>query len=286
MIRKSIVAGQFYESDFGKLDNQIKSCFEHEKGPATTPLKRDNNRIVKGIISPHAGYAFSGPCAAWSYKEIGESKFPDIFIIIGPSHSGYDSCFSRKDFETPFGIVKNDENFLSLLIKNTMIPINEEAHEKEHSIEVQLPFLQFSNKDMMNVIKIVPLLIGPGTDIKKIGEGIKKAIEESKKQVCMICSSDFTHYGINYGYMPFFKERKEKMYGLDKGAIQKIEDKDTEGFVEYVKEKEATICGAKAIALLMESIDCKKPELLQYYTSGDIVEDYNNAVGYAAIVFK
>ncbi|MBS3097212.1 AmmeMemoRadiSam system protein B, partial [Candidatus Woesearchaeota archaeon] len=93
MARKPIVAGQFYEGDFGALDKQINDCFESKFGPGALPLgKREKN--VLGIIAPHAGYVFSGPCAAWAYKEVAESKFPDLFIMLGLSHSGFGSCIS------------------------------------------------------------------------------------------------------------------------------------------------------------------------------------------------
>src|SRR3989344_9393580 len=101
MIRKPIVSGQFYESNFNELDKQIRECFNSEFGPGDLPLRRKDKEIV-GVVSPHAGYVYSGPAAAWCFKEVAEAKMPDLFILFGLSHSGYGSCLSLYDWETPF----------------------------------------------------------------------------------------------------------------------------------------------------------------------------------------
>ena len=287
-IRKPIVAGQFYESDFDSLNKQIIECFESEKGPGALPINKRNGCVL-GAIVPHAGYAFSGPCAAWSYKEIAESEFPDLFVIIGPNHSGAGRTSTiLDDWETPFGIIKADKEFGNKLISNSCIVEDATAHLHEHSIEVQLPFLQFVSKDHLKDLRFIPITIGFDHNVNELVQGIKKTIEESGKKVYIIASSDFTHYGFNYGYVPFSENVKENMQKLDNGAIEFIKALDSEGFLDYVKVKEATICGAVPIAILIELMKNKaeKVNLMQYYTSADIMGDYNNAVGYASIVFK
>ena len=288
MVRQPIVAGQFYESDKKKLENQINDCFLHEFGPKKLPDGTRNKRII-GAISPHAGYFFSGAGAAFSFKEIGESKFPETYIMLGLSHQGYRSCVSLEDWETPLGIIKVDKEFGEKIIKNSSLKVNEAAHRQEHSIEVQLPFLQFVTKQQENKVRISPIMVSPDVSYSDIALGIKKTIDELKRTVCIIASSDFTHYGINYGYVPFSKNIKENMYALDKKAIDFIIKMDASGFLDYTEETGATICGAYAIAVLIEickSVGKKKTKLLKYYTSGDVVDDYSSAVGYASIIVE
>ena len=158
-MREPVVAGMFYPGGFEDLDKALRDCFTGEKGPLTLPCKRKDN--IKAIISPHAGYSYSGQCAAWAYKEIGEAQFPDIFIILGPNHTGIGAniAVSLEDWKTPLGIVKNHVQFSRELLENPLFQHNESAHAQEHSIEVQLPFLQFSNKDHLHDIHFVPIAI-------------------------------------------------------------------------------------------------------------------------------
>ena len=169
MTRKPCVSGQFYEADMNQLNEQIKESFLSKRGPGTLPANKREKDIL-GVICPHAGYAFSGACAAWSYSSIAEAGFPDVFIIIGPSHYGTENpAATLQDFETPFGVVKTDAEFVNALAKKGNIIIDEDAHASEHSIEVQLPFLQFANKDRMKDIKIAPITVSGKTDCKALG---------------------------------------------------------------------------------------------------------------------
>ena len=200
MTRKPVVAGTFYESDFNKLNKQIEECFNSKNGPGDLPVKR-GKKIIKAVIVPHAGYQYSGPCAAWAYKEIAEAKLPDLFIIIGPNHHGNVSGLSLQDWKIPFGFVKVDRNFAEVLMKNSGLKTNEDYHNLEHSIEVQLPFLQYATKDIMTEVRILPILLSNDIDYKKLAKDIKKTLKETKKEVIFIISSDFTHYGSNYRYV-------------------------------------------------------------------------------------
>ncbi len=288
MVREPIVAGMFYESDSEELKEQISGCFTHEFGPGS--LDGTNGKKIVGVVAPHAGYPYSGPGAAWCFKEIAESELPDLFIIIGLSHSGYRSCVSLEDWKTPLGVVKNDKEFTNKLVENSKLEVNEEAHNQEHSLEVQLPFLQFVNKDNIDKVRFVPIIASSDLDYKEIAESIKKTIDKTNKRVIVIASSDFTHYGINYGYMPFSKDIKENLYKLDKDAIEFIEKLDSKGFLQYVNEKKTTICGQYPIAVMIELcrlLGASKANLLKYYTSGDITKDYSSSVvGYGSIVVE
>lgn len=286
-MRKPIVAGQFYSSDKRELENEIAESFTNKFGPGTSPAKRTKKKL-HGTITPHAGYFFSGAGAAWVYKEIGESEFPDTYIILGVNHSGPATCTSDEDWETPLGIVKCDSGFVEKLALKG-IPINNKAHRNEHSIEVQLPFLQFVSKDKIDKLKIVPIMIADGK-FERWGQIIKETINETKRKVVIICSSDFTHHGPNYDYVPFQTDIAKNMRQLDITAVNFITKPNPKSFLEYTERTGATICGRYGIAVLLWLMKYLKTErkgtLLNYYTSGDVVNDYKNAVGYAAIVFK
>jgi len=285
MVRKPIVAGTFYESEKEALQEQIKECFLSEFGPGKLPEGK-KERDILGVIAPHAGYAFSGACAAYAYKEIAESRWPEVFILLGLSHSGYGSCISLEDWETPLGIAENDKDFGKALIKNTGLKQDETAHSQEHSIEVQVPFLQFINKDNL---KIVPVIVSPDIPYEELGKNIAKTVNESGKKACIIASSDFTHYGINYGYFPFKDNVKENLYELDNGALKHIKNLDARRFLSYTEETGATICGKFPVAVMMEAckvLGGKHAKLLKYCTSGEITKDYSSVVGYGSIVVE
>jgi len=287
MARKAVYAGQFYEKNEQALDKQITEMFEGNNGPGALPLSKRSKKI-QAIIAPHAGYQFSGACAAWAYKEIAEAEFAEVYIIIGPNHSGTGNAISIAGYETPFGVVRVDQEFAKLLLeKNDELKIDEESHALEHSIEVQLPFLQFATKDKMHELKIVPIILHD-IDYAKLGLDLKETIIESGKKVVIIVSSDFTHYGHNYHYIPFSTDIKKNIYDRDKKAIDFIEALNADGFIGYMDETQGTVCGAFPIAVLLKSLKHSKIELLQYYTSADLEEDstYKNSVSYAAILFN
>lgn len=283
MARKPAVAGSFYEDSFDALDKQINDCFKSKFGPGELPISKREKNVV-GIISPHAGYQFSGMGAAWAYKEVAESKFPDLFIMLGLSHSGFSNCVSLADWETPFGIVENDKAFSKKLMENGSLKQDEMAHSDEHSIEVQLPFLQFVSKDRLRLLRIVPVIVS--SSYEEVAQAIVKTIKDTGKKAIIIASSDFTHYGLNYGYFPFSDNIKENMYKLDNGAIEHIKTLNAYRLLSYTDKTGATICGRMPIAAALEAcklLGAKKARLLRYYTSGDVIGDYGSAVGYGAL---
>jgi AmmeMemoRadiSam system protein B len=285
-MRQPIVDGQFYEADETELKKQIESCFKSKFGPGNLPYLERKKHII-GVISPHAGYQFSGPCQAFAYKEIAESTISDVYILLGLSHNGFESCISLEDWQTPLGIIKNDKDLAKKISTSTRLPIDEIPHQNEHSIEVQLPFLQFVNKN--KEFKIVPIIINSDININDFAKNLSEIIKNSKKSVIFIASSDFTHYGYNYRFTPFSKDIKQNMYNLDKGAIESIKNLNSDGFLDYIEKTEATICGKYPIAAIIEiakNLGAKKAELLKYYTSADLFGDYSNAVGYASILLK
>jgi AmmeMemoRadiSam system protein B len=279
-------AGMFYEAAPTMLDKQLEWCFKSKNGPGELPATKKKGDEVLGAIVPHAGYIYSGPCAAWAYKAIAEAGMPDLFIILGPNHHGTGAGTTMETFDLPYGEIRVDQDFVRKLLEKGTIKINDQAHATEHSIEVQLPFLQFVFKKNLEKIKIVPIIVDHDVDLKKLAVDIKETILDTKKKVIIIAASDFTHYGRNYHYVPFSIDIKKNIYKLDGDAIELIKNMDAKGFLEYVDDKMATICGSLAIALLMLSVNSKKVLLEQYYTSGDLSDDYKNSVSYASIIFK
>ena len=281
MIRKPVVSGMFYESNKEKLKQQIKTCFLSYLGPGKISSKEKEK--IKSVIVPHAGYFFSGACAAYAYNKINESIIPKTFILIGPNHHGYGFGLSNLDWETPLGIVKTDIDLVNEINEKTILEISNKCHEQEHSLEVQIPFLQFLNIKS----KIVAISLGQDINPIKLGNELFNVLKD--KDVIFIISSDFTHYGLNYGYVPFTEDIKENLKKLDKKAIELILKFDILGFKNYLEKTKITICGAIPILVLLAILNNNKDttsELLKYYTSGDVLGDYRNSVSYASIVMK
>jgi MEMO1 family protein len=270
-MREAIVAGSFYDAKEDRLSEQIEGCFRSPLGPGTGTGNKGN---IKGVIVPHAGYFFSGPCAAHAYQLIAGSDIRR-FIILGVNHHGHETGVSGQDWSTPLGIAKCDKEAVEIL-SDDGIKISETPHIKEHSIEVQLPFLQHIKKDFT----FAAIGIGHDADIERIAAAVSKI-----KKTIIIASSDFTHYGFNYGYMPFSSSVKENLERLDGTAIQSILSLDMDGFRRHVNRTGMTICGYLPILTLMACMR-SKGKLLKYYTSGDVLGDFSNSVSYACIAFE
>jgi len=279
-MREPIVSGMFYPSGKEELKISIERSYSSKFGPDSKE-KID----VFGAVCPHAGYPYSGACAAHCYNQIKNQRY-DIFIILGTNHAGIgNSCVSLDDFKTPLGIARNDTEFTKSIMEKCSLKENKKAHSQEHSIEVQLPFLQH----IYGEINIAPVMIDFRADYKAIAKGLAEVIRKSGKKVCIIASSDFTHYGVGYGFVPFMDNIKENLEQFDFQAILKILALDSAGFLEYIKDTGATICGAYAIAALIEVcrlLGKKETKLMKYYTSGDVTGDYSSAVGYASMIIK
>ena len=286
-MRKSAYAGLFYPNTVGALTKMLEECFKGGLGPGALPTKTERGMPpVKAVISPHAGYVYSGMAAAWAYKAIAEAELPDLFILLGPNHKTNESGVSIETFETPLGFVRPDQEFAKAVVKKGNIKINEGIHVSEHSLEVQLPFLQFALGTKAEKIKIFPLLVSDDLDLNKASKDLKETIHELKRKTVFIVSSDFTHYGPSYGYVPFSDNIKENLLKLDKAAIGFIKKGETKGFEDYIHRTGASVCGYLPIILLLKTLTFQKASLEQYYTSGEITGDYTNSVSYASIVFR
>ena len=287
-IRKAAVAGQFYEGDKTGLEERIKNCFLNGRGPGELPETIKEEKKVKGLVVPHAGYIYSGAIAAHSYYYLAKNGFAETYIILGPNHTGMGSGVSvmtEGQWKTPLGEIPINEDLAKKIWKG-IIDKDETAHLYEHSIEVQLPFLQFSAGDKK--IDFVPICMSMQDyqTSKEIGEILADAIKQSKKNIVIIASTDFSHAGFNYMSMPpsgmKVEEYAEKQ---DKMAIEKILKMDAEGLIDTIHENNITMCGYGPVASMLTAakiLGAKNAELLKYGTSCE-VHPANSCVGYGAI---
>ncbi|MDP3730794.1 MAG: AmmeMemoRadiSam system protein B [Candidatus Omnitrophota bacterium] len=268
VIRNPAAAGQFYA---GSRESLIK---ETVKLTQPSPEKKED---AIGVISPHAGYVYSGSVAGLT---LGSIIPKPVYVIMGPNHTGLGSPFSLStsdSWATPLGSVTINKTLAEKIIKNCpQISKDEFAHTQEHSIEVQLPILQTLQENFT----IVPIVISQGGIelYRKIGQGIAKSIKELKleKDVVIIASSDMTHY-----------ESQKSAEKKDSRAIDAILKLDEEALVECIEKFDISMCGSAPAAIMIvaaKSLGARRALLIKYQTSGDISGDYSSVVGYAGIV--
>lgn len=266
----------WHEKDPAALKSQIQSFFDKAQ------VEPDENVIA--LIQPHAGYVYSGQTAAYGLKSIG-TNYKRI-IVIGPSHRvAMNEVFSVPDvthFGTPFGETEIDTEFVGQLLKHSVFQNILSAHQHEHSVHIHIPFLQYKLGDF----KLVPIVAGSCSleTIKKAASILRGMVDS---QTLVIASSDFTHYGPNFNYVPFTTDVPEQIEKLDMGAYEHIAALDAEGFLDYKQRTGATICGAVPIALLISMLqDNTAVKLLNYDTSGRLTGDFRNSVSYLSAAFS
>lgn len=276
-IRKPAVAGSFYTGDSKSLNTQIENCFLHKIGPGKIPPvnpKRQNNII--GLVSPHAGYMYSGPVAANGFYKVALDSKPDTIIILGPNHRGFGediSIMAEGSWETPLGKLEIDTALAEKILENSkMVKANSEAHKYEHSIEVQLPFIQYIFDNQVKIIPICMIRQDINTDIE-IAQSICSSVAD--KNILIIASTDLTHY-----------ESQEYAQNADKQAIEAILEFNPKKLYDLIYHQNLTMCGPGPITVMLiacEALGAKKAELLRYATSGDVSGMADQVVGYASI---
>jgi AmmeMemoRadiSam system protein B/AmmeMemoRadiSam system protein A len=226
---------------------------------------------------PHAGYIYSGPVAGATISKI---RLRDTFIILGPNHTGLGKAFSimtQGFWRTPLGDVEIDSELArNIATLSSYLEKDSDAHRYEHSIEVQLPFLQYFKKN----IKFVPIILAQadGAVYKEIGKAIARAVKKLKREVIIIASSDMTHYESQ-------ASAKEK----DNRAIEAMLALNEDELMDRVERLKISMCGfAPAISLITaaKALGAEKAELVRYQTSGDTTGDHSSVVGYAGLIFK
>lgn len=265
-MRQPAVAGQFYPSRPEYLEKELKRCFEGLE-------LRERN--VLGAVCPHAGYTYSGKVAAHVYAALPKA---DTYVLLGPNHTGYGSpvAVSRDTWETPLGAIKADfelaEGFLG-----SIVDADETAHMYEHSIEVQLPFLQYR---FGGDFRILPICMGMQDEetAAEVGNLVADLVSKSGKKVVVIASSDFTHY-----------QPAELAGEVDREIIGSVLDFDVPGMYDSLYRRNASVCGYGPIAAMLTAsrkLGGTHATLLKYANSGDVSGDMDAVVGYAAIIVE
>lgn len=279
-LRRSVVAGTFYEGNAEALRKQIESCFLHKFGPQKLPqVNKNGPREILGLICPHAGYVYSGPVAANAFFSLATDGKPDTIIILGPNHTGYGnplSAMNEGSWQTPMGNVEIDTEVANAIAQETdILDIDEVAHRHEHSIEVQLPFLQY----LYGIdFKFVPIsfLMQDLQTATEIGKALTEAL--ANRNAVVIASSDFTHY-----------QPQELVNQKDLAAIKNIEALNEKQLYQTLAAQDISACGYAPMAALMtyaKNLGTNQVKLLSHKTSGDITGDLSSVVGYASVIFK
>jgi len=288
LIRKPAVAGQFYPGTRSALEHQLQTCFTEPRGPHNVPTIGKGHVPIKGYVVPHAGYIFSGAIAAHAYAHLAQNGFADTFVILGPNHTGMGSGVSvmtQGTWETPLGKVPINEA-LATSIATGIIDTDNTAHLYEHSIEVQLPFLQYIARD--HPFDFVPLCLAMQDfeTARDIGQNLSRAMKTSKKKIVIIASSDFSHAGFDYDSTPPSGVRVDVFaHQQDTLALEKIQQFDAQGLITIVYQNNITMCGYGPVAAMLiasKHQGATRAELLKYGTSYE-VHPGSSCVGYGAV---
>jgi MEMO1 family protein len=284
--RPPAVAGQFYDADPIKLKAGIEGLLEGLP-------KTKGASLVRAVILPHAGYVYSGPTAVKTLATAIGGNYGRA-VVIAPSHRiGFEGLATApyKALSTPLGDVPVDCDAMAPLLDNDDCPFIRElrqAHAREHALEVELPLLQ----TILPPMPVVPLICG------QLPFGIVNALAKAllplwNRETLWVISSDFTHYGESFGYVPFRGNVEGKLRELDLAAVQRILEFDLEGFNSYIEATGATICGKSPIELLLAvagkalaSGERLSARLVDYSNSGESTGEWSHCVGYAGIAIE
>ncbi|MDD5697076.1 MAG: AmmeMemoRadiSam system protein B [Victivallaceae bacterium] len=282
--RKPCFAGQFYDSNKISLHRYLTGVVQKELNTERT------SEHIRAVILPHAGYCFSAQTAIKTLLRAIDGNYSEI-LVIAPSHRVPFRGIALAEFDTyrtPLGDIPVDLESVANIAGtgNDYIAYMSDAHEKEHSLEVELPLLQHFFPEF----KLIPIISGliDENSARHIAAVLKNWWRED---ILWVISSDFTHYGHSFNYVPFNKNIKERLRLLDLGAVQLIINNDLHGFCEYLDKTRATICGYGAIQILLAVLeqtadkDTSGAELVHYTTSGDLTSNYAHCVSYAGITF-
>ncbi|MFX1294302.1 MAG: AmmeMemoRadiSam system protein B [Promethearchaeota archaeon] len=278
IIREAKYAGNWYRGTESSLRNSLKNFFEKDKrGPQKVPKINVNGpRNIVAIVSPHAGYIYSGAIAAHAFAELAFDGKPDLFIVVGIDHHGYGtapvSVQCKGGWETPLGVVNINSGIANkILTKSQKITDSARAHSLEHSLELQIPFLQY----IYGKVEFVPIMISYGalSVFQEVGVAIAKACEE--EDIVLIASTDFTHF-----------ESADSAKAQDQKAIDAILKLDEELLYNTVKQNGISMCGFGSTSTVIRAareLGAKKAVLLKYGHSGEVSGDYHSVVGYGAL---
>jgi AmmeMemoRadiSam system protein B len=272
------VAGTWYPADPAALGDQVERYL--------AAPERDPRGRVLALIEPHAGFVYSGAVAGRGFGLVRGSRYSRV-ILLGPSHyHGFrGAAVPEADlYRTPLGDVDLDRDAVMTLAGSPGFRSFTEAFGPEHSLEAEIPFLQ---RALEPGWRLVPVLIGGGSS-RETAQQIADTLGPLRDgSTLVVVSSDFTHYGPRFGYVPFHADIQDRLRDLDLGAVREIESGDPIRFEEYVESTGATICGRDAIDVLMRLMpDDARASLVNYDTSGKMTGDWDHSVSYASLVYE
>jgi AmmeMemoRadiSam system protein B len=278
-VRPPAFAGSWYAGTPESLRKQIEQLFTHRLGPGSLPkVVKDGPRNIVGLVSPHAGYMYSGPVAAHGYYQLAKDGKPDVVVVFSPNHTGRGSALAvmrESVWRTPLGDVEiATETADKILLESQIIDVDEGAHAYEHSIELQLPFLQYLYGSDFKFVPIT-FMMQDLESSREVGKATAKAL--AGKNGLVIASTDMSHY-----------EPQEIAEKKDRMALEAAVKMDEEQYYSIIESQAVSSCGyGPTIAAITASreLGAENAELLCYRTSGDITGDYSQVVGYASIAF-
>lgn len=281
MNRTPAVAGIFYEMDKEELARQLEECFLGPLGPQEAPEAHSpSTGRIKGLICPHAGYLYSGPAAAHSYAALARDGLPQTAVIIGPNHYGSGAPIAispHSSWSTPLGTLERDDEIAHEILRGCeFVREDERPHSREHSIEVQLPFLQYIGGGEVRIVPIAISLLSEDDAyiaVSQLGPAIAAALQG--KSAVIIASTDFSHY-----------ETSSRARSLDALAMEQILRLEPQSLLRTVHDNQISMCGATGVAIMLEAarqMGANTAEQLAYYTSGDVSGDHTQVVGYGAV---
>jgi AmmeMemoRadiSam system protein B len=284
-IRKASHAGSWYPSKKEALVKDLESSFYDDKfGPGKLPESLNlETRTIIGAVSPHAGYFFSGRCAAFTYLNLFKERIPDTVIVLGTDHVGYRGVALLGDgaWETPIGNLEIDVELSKKIVENSDIIVDDPSAftgfmEREHNIEIQLPFIKYCAKD--KDVKIVTIKLGGKKNFSRfevLANDIATSIKALNKDVVIVASSDMSHKDV------FNPVQLDQFKKIDRSVIDAFVELDPKKTL--LKASQTTVCGAQTITTLMlicMNLDCTTGKLLKYYTSNDVRGEFGYCVGY------
>ena len=280
IIRYPTVAGSWYAGTASSLRKQLDDLFLHRLGPQKLPsVDLEGPRNFVGLVVPHAGYMASGPVASHAYYNLAFDGKPDVIVIFGPNHTGRGSALSIMNegvWRTPLGDVEIDSEVADKILQvSDLIDVDSRAHASEHSIELQLPFLQYLYGSKFKFVPIC-FMMHDLQSSREVGKAVAEALRG--KNGLVIASSDMTHY-----------EPHESAERKDRLALDSVLEMDERQYYQTVEEYGISTCGyGPTVAAICASkeLGATKAELLCYGTSGDVLGDRSAVVGYASVVFS
>jgi MEMO1 family protein len=272
--RRPAVAGQFYPADGAALSQVIERSFLDPRGPGQLPVRhRTAERRIRALVAPHAGYQYSGPIAAHAYAAVAAERPPATVLLLGVNHTGRGApaALSARDWVTPLGLVPVDRELVRALNRRP-IELDETAHAREHSIEVELPFLQYVLP--FPRFAAVTVSMGPIGFLADVAAVVRQAVQG--RDVLVVASTDFSHY------IPAEEARRK-----DRMAIDQILARDAHGLYTTVVDQDISMCGIAPTTVLLFATQDEPltARLLRWGHSGE-AEPVEEVVGYASLLLE